>query len=425
MKNECIAGRSINHISAEQTDKMKQRFLSHKQLFAAALIFLLVNVCMPVSGQEGLGYSGAFMRVGVGSRAGSMGDAYVAAAAGPEAIYWNPAGVVSNSWAQLTLTQRRFSFDRNFNFIGGTLPIANNLSLGIGWAGFRTGNLEARSSNTTDPESIFSDDEHAFTGIVSYRYSNRLKLGFGVKGLTQKLFDQSASGYSAVVGLLIRPTESITIGATLQDLYSRFNWEHGLKEKLPSTFMLGLAFKASQQVLITLDYHHTDAHAIYDKQRWQQFGKYKLGSEFYAMPNLPVRVGVTDNAFSAGAGFKVPVSGTQLQLDYHFATQEGINKNVHAVSLTFDFGFLKRRSGFDDLHAKSGLEKKDGHVDFWITVEASTLNVRSGPGIKYSKLDAIHHGESYRTLEMIGDWYRIKLNNDELGWVHRDFVKIK
>src|SRR5512145_1716002 len=69
----------------------------------------------PLCAQEGLGSTGAFMRLGVGARAGSLGDAYVGAATGPEAIHWNPAGMAVDPSLQFALTQRRYSFDRNFN----------------------------------------------------------------------------------------------------------------------------------------------------------------------------------------------------------------------------------------------------------------------------------------------------------------------
>src|SRR5262245_7089942 len=58
-----------------------------------AVITLTLSGMDPLRAQEGVGSAGAFMRLGIGARAGSLGDAYVAAATGPEAIYWNPAAL--------------------------------------------------------------------------------------------------------------------------------------------------------------------------------------------------------------------------------------------------------------------------------------------------------------------------------------------
>jgi len=53
------------------------------------LLFAFFFLPFAVQGQSGL----AFLKIGVGGRAAGLGEAYVAAANDPTAIYWNAAGL--------------------------------------------------------------------------------------------------------------------------------------------------------------------------------------------------------------------------------------------------------------------------------------------------------------------------------------------
>ena len=53
------------------------------------------------------------------------------------------------------------------------------------------------------------------------------------------------------------------------------------------------------------------------------------------------------------------------------------------------------------------------------TVKASALNVRSGPGTSYDKVDTLRYGETIIILENRGDWLRINS-----GWVKASYIKV-
>jgi Tfp pilus assembly PilM family ATPase len=54
-----------------------------------------------------------------------------------------------------------------------------------------------------------------------------------------------------------------------------------------------------------------------------------------------------------------------------------------------------------------------------------SLNVRSGPGTTFDKLTTILPGQSYSFVAIQGDWYHILLENDQWGWVKKDYIKVK
>ena len=57
-------------------------------------------------------------------------------------------------------------------------------------------------------------------------------------------------------------------------------------------------------------------------------------------------------------------------------------------------------------------------------VTASSLNVRQGPGTNYGKVTLIYKNEYVRVFAQIGNWYVIQTNNDYIGMVSKDYIKL-
>ena len=73
-----------------------------------------------------------FLEIGVGSRATSMGDAYVAVANDVSSIYWNPAGLshVTNSSALFSI--HPWLVDIDMMFAGGAFVVPSLGVIGLG-----------------------------------------------------------------------------------------------------------------------------------------------------------------------------------------------------------------------------------------------------------------------------------------------------
>lgn len=56
-------------------------------------------------------------------------------------------------------------------------------------------------------------------------------------------------------------------------------------------------------------------------------------------------------------------------------------------------------------------------------VTASALNVRSGPGTRYSVVGVIYKNEYVRVFAKVGDWYVIQTGNDLIGAVSTKYIK--
>ena len=64
------------------------------------------------------------------------------------------------------------------------------------------------------------------------------------------------------------------------------------------------------------------------------------------------------------------------------------------------------------------------NVDFSTgLVTASTLNVRSGPGIQYKIIATVKKNEYIRVFAGVGDWYIVQIEGDYVGAVSKNYVK--
>lgn len=56
------------------------------------------------------------------------------------------------------------------------------------------------------------------------------------------------------------------------------------------------------------------------------------------------------------------------------------------------------------------------------TVTASVLNVRVGPGMSYDVIDQTTDGTTLNVIEESNGWYKVRLDNDSIGWVASWYV---
>lgn len=56
-------------------------------------------------------------------------------------------------------------------------------------------------------------------------------------------------------------------------------------------------------------------------------------------------------------------------------------------------------------------------------VTVSSLNVRKGAGTKYSIIDKLKKNSKVNIVSLNGNWFKIKLSSNKIGWVHKNYVK--
>jgi opacity protein-like surface antigen len=167
---------------------------------------LLLSTAMPTVEQDKVGTTAApFLSIGMGARAGALGESYVAIAEGPSALYWNPAGV-----ADMTRTGAEFSYlswfvDSNIQQAALVIPLAGFGNLGIHVVTLGYGEMEVTTiSNPDGTGELFSPRDLSAGLSFARNLTDRFAIGGTFKLVTQRIWNSTASGAALDLGVLYR-----------------------------------------------------------------------------------------------------------------------------------------------------------------------------------------------------------------------------
>ncbi|MHB9154825.1 MAG: PorV/PorQ family protein [Endomicrobiales bacterium] len=336
--------------------KMKDTFIHGSRSFRSTLAFFMLACLLasPLSAVEIHPQAGttaaAFLKLGIGARAVSMGGAFTGLADDSSALYWNPAGL-----ARLTRQEAGFTHNESFegirhDFLGYVRPLENGV-LAAGVYGLYTPNdLERRSGlNENDPYEPLSPVEGYFQAYdmaahLSFARFVRenLSLGASVKLIQQTIDNVSAYSAAADLGLLYRCARlPLSLGFTAQHMGMPVKFRDRAFA-LPFVLKGGGAYRWNKRLVTTLDLEK----AIDD------FLFVSAGAEYAPLELLSLRAGYRYrtagqepaglSGLSAGAGFNFRVRELDLRMNYSFVPF-GVLGDSHRVSFGLLFGAETQR----------------------------------------------------------------------------------
>lgn len=402
---------------------MRQQDMLRKRL----QLTLFSVLCMAAVAQIGYaqaasGQPGAFLRLGVGARALSLGGAFTALADDPSAGFWNAAGLSQIDQLQFSAAYSDLALGRTYNYAGAAVPFGRSSSLGLSWINLSVSGIEGRSGNSETPDFLFGTSEHALLLTYARRVNSMFSLGTSVKMIYQQLYESDAMGVGFDFSMLLRPTNNLQLGLSIQDIGTTTRWNSGLTERFPLTYRAGLAIFPTPQLALAVDAYQT---------RGGQAG-FAVGAEYRTLNILPVRIGYTEQGIVGGAGLIVPLQAIDLHLDYAYGRDQIIGDESHKFSLGVSFTggrsssvVLGERGYVRETTAPPPPSKEavKGERQIYLEVVASGLNVRKGPGVDQKRIAVIRQGERFKKITAEGYWYKIELSPGEEGWVHYKYVK--
>lgn len=293
------------------------------------LIIILIMICFLLNSQPGM----AIERVnnlnyfGVGARAIGLNNAYTSMSNDYSAPYWNPAAIDFFSTVKCGGMHNKMSLNREMSYFSFIFPSQKFGAFALAWAGFSVKDIEARMSNTEQPDSYFNYNENSFFLSYAYRLFSYLSIGGNFKLFDYRALNNKANGIGMDVALLFIPSKKFRFGFVTQDFESHLKWSSATKEKFLKTYRLGLSFDPFSTISISCDYHQT-------KDRKASLS---MATEFFALNLFKLRCGVGEQRFALGLGFIVPVKGVYLNFNYAMVTDrlnQGVS-DVFDVSVVF------------------------------------------------------------------------------------------
>lgn len=318
-------------------------------------IFIISLVFAPIifASEGDGGYAGAFLRMGIGARAKSMGDAYTAIPQGAMAGIYNPALLPHLKEREALVSFAFLPLDRKLDFVGYAQPLSPKVSQGedanplkagfaLAWIHAGVDNIDGRDGSGNHI-GYFSNSEHAF--YLSFAISPAKFLSIGVGGkvlynrfpkIAQKDAAVTSTGFGLDVGVYITPIQNLMIGAVIRDNLSKYTWntdklwDRGTSTtyNFPKVLRGAVAYRIPQDwLLLAAEIENSD----------EQNPRYHFGAELSYQNLGALRFGFDDGYPTFGLGFNTLLFGKRTGLNYAFIAVGEAPRADHIFSWSFTF----------------------------------------------------------------------------------------
>ena len=322
-----------------------------------------------------------FLMINPGARQGGMGEAGVAMADDPNAVYWNPAGLAFQyenpekdhkfagslmhvQWLpQFNLSDLYYDYG-SFRYY---LQDVGMLGLGIQFINYGE---NIQTDNTGQEIDRFNSNEVAITGSYALKMKHNLSLGVGLKFIYSNLSpgiyvdnekrDGRGSTFAMDIGTLYHPgfAHKLSLGALISNIGPKMTYVNkDQADPLPTNLRLGLAYRLldSEYNTFTIVYDinrllvHRDAekadgvfkamfYSSWTDQSVLRRFTHSIGGEYWYTDLIALRAGYfyEDNDFGGrkfwtfGGGLRMSIIG--VDFSYIYASVED-----HPLSDTMRF----------------------------------------------------------------------------------------
>lgn len=294
------------------------------------MIVILFSTNFSVAQTGNAGATGlAFLKLGVGARAGGMGGAFSAISDDATATFWNPAGL-TYSRAQVAFTHTEWLQDITNEFLAITFPAFRG-TLGLSFYTNSVGGIERRLNPSEEPIGTVEANDVALGLSYATSISSSLKAGLTVKYLYEKIFIESAAGYAFDFGLILQPFSNPLQLAVVAQNFGSMDKLRAESINLPKTVRLGISYLFALDGIGGKVLLAADGVKVIETDFRGSFG-----AELQFKSQLAVRVGyqtgLSRQAFGGGLGLKM----NRYHLDYGFIPFDSNFGDTHRFSFALD-----------------------------------------------------------------------------------------
>jgi len=299
----------------------------------------------------------AFLRVGVGARAVAMGSAVTAIAHDVNQMFYNPAGIAltDETW-QASFSYNKWIADIAHNTAAVSYNIEGVGTVGFGFITFGVSDIPADRDIPNDPllapfqvdfvtASTYDYRDLAYQATFSRYVIDQLALGITLKGVSQKIDDQTATAYAVDFGSIYHVgVLDWTIAARFNNLGSDLRF-YDIDVGLPLQFTIGTALAPvkteNSSLMVALDatkpqdgplYLYSGAELSFMDMLSLRAG-YKLNySGTDESPVSGTSINSTIEGVSLGGGVRTTFQGFNVAVDYSF-TEMKLLKDAHRFTI--------------------------------------------------------------------------------------------
>ncbi|MFH1415539.1 MAG: PorV/PorQ family protein [Elusimicrobiota bacterium] len=267
-----------------------------------------------------------FLIIPVGSREVGMGSG-TAVAHGPNAFWWNPAGLCYLDYKCASLMYNMWFEGISQQRAGYSFPMKGNSYGSVNISMLSVSGIEGYSWHDVPTGEVTSKDYY-FSYTQGKRLSPELAAGITLKSIIEQLDEDRSFAFAFDLGVIYEPSEGIWIAGGVRNLgkSGKFDIETA---PLPLTLFSGLGIRINRFILVSSDVQYLNSEL-----------KYGAGTEVSIWDLGFLRAGYNnvadiDESFSIGAGWK----WLDISVDYAYAPYGKLG-NTNRFDITVRFGKL-------------------------------------------------------------------------------------
>lgn len=163
--------------------------------------------------------SASFVEVGVGSRAISMGGAYVGVADDVSSLYWNPGGLGRISSGEFIFERIDWLASISFNYFGAVVPLGHYGTLGAFVKSMSMPLMKVRTLNYPDGTGEkFGASSYSFGLSYGRMLTDRFSIGANLKYIREEIWHEQASTFAVDLGIWYQtPLDNLHFGACISN----------------------------------------------------------------------------------------------------------------------------------------------------------------------------------------------------------------
>lgn len=159
-----------------------------------------------------------FLKIGVGSRATSMGGAFVAVSDDASALFWNPAGIAGLEKNEILTSHSRWIGDMDFNYVGAAFKFDKIGHVGLSLTMLSVPEMLVRTEEFQEGTGETFDAADLSVGVTyAGNVGERFSVGGTVKYIQQRIWHTKAQAFAVDIGTKFKTDfmGGLVIGATI------------------------------------------------------------------------------------------------------------------------------------------------------------------------------------------------------------------
>jgi hypothetical protein len=274
--------------------------------------------------------AGAYARGG-----GSVTDA------GTDALYHNPAGIAMSDYRQIELSRMWLIEDFNFTVLSMVYPFDRAGAVGATFVSIAPNNPVQDYAWDGEHVGTHEGGERSIALTYAWAYDKKFSVGLDFKFASQSVADLSGWGFGFDAGFQLRPTEWLTLGSSLVNIYGPSITLDQEPDIYSTVFKGGAAATFwKKRIRLSLDLAKTNIFSVTDFSgaMRERANRYQAGLEFTPFDWAFLRAGINDRNHSYGVG----LAAGGFRVDYAVGIPYRDENNdlglSHFVGLHWDIG---------------------------------------------------------------------------------------